>query len=87
MPFGLSQRNKPTPAKVNIIFGVIGSMIAFLISWSATNDIMNPKLENALTAIGGLIIGLMPIIKPLWGVDVESKTVPSDKVTAIDTDT
>lgn len=87
MPFGLSQRKKPTPERVTIIIDVVCSCMAGFIGWSATNDIMNAKLENVLTASFALLIIVIPRLKPLWGVDVQSKTVPVEKVTGIDTDT
>lgn len=84
--FGLSQRNLPTPAKVNVIAGVITAAIGIFIGWTGTNDLIPPKLENVLTSILGLFLLLIPVVKPLFGVELKGDTVPAKDVTAVDTD-
>ncbi len=83
MAFGLSQRNKPTPAKVNIIASVLTGAIGIFIGWTGTNDIISPKAENIVTSILGLILLLIPVLKPLFGIEVPD-SVPKESVTAVD---
>lgn len=87
MAFGLGQRKNPTPDKVNVMAGVITGAIGIFIGWTGTNDIIPPKTENIVTSILGLMLLLIPVLKPLWGVPNVPSSMPSDKVTAIDTDT
>lgn len=87
MAFGLSQRNKPTPERVNVIAKVLTGAIGIFIGWTSTNDIIPPKTENLMTSILGLILLIIPVIMPLFGVDVPTDTVPTKEVTGIDTDT
>lgn len=84
--FGLGQRNKPTPERVNVIAKVLTGAIGIFIGWTSTNDIMPPKTENLLTSIFGLVLLLIPVLLPLFGADVDGKTVPTEQVTGIDTD-
>lgn len=84
--FGLSNRNRPTPARINVLAGVITGAIGIFIGWTGTNDIIPPKTENLITSILGLLLLLIPVLKPLFGVDVTEKTVPTSQVTAIDED-
>ena len=84
--FGLSQRHKPTPERVNLIAKVLTGAIGIFIGWTSTNDIIPPKTENVLTSILGLILLLIPVMLPLFGTDVQGKTVPTEQVTGIDTD-
>lgn len=84
MPFGLNHRNKPTPAKVKIIAGVITGVIGAFIGWTSTNDLIPPRIENIITSILGLILTIIPLIIPLFGVDVPGDTVPTENVTEID---
>lgn len=87
MAFGMKQRNNPTPDIVNIWAGVITGVIGGFIGWTGTNDIIPAKAENIITSILGLFLILIPVVKPLFGVEVKGSSVPSDKVTSIDTDT
>lgn len=84
--FGMANRNKPTPERINVISKVLTGAIGIFIGWTSTNDIMAPKTENLLTSVLGLILLLIPVITPLFGVDVKESSVPTDKVTGIETD-
>lgn len=84
--FGLSQRNKPTPERINVLSKVITATIGIFIGWTGTNDILPAKLENILTSVLGLFLLVIPVITPLFGVDVPTATVPTKDVTAIETD-
>lgn len=86
MAFGLSQRNKPTPERINVIAKVLTATIGIFIGWTGTNDILPPRLENVLTSILGLVLLLIPVLIPLFGVDVPTATVPTKDVTSIETD-
>lgn len=85
--FGLANRNKPTPARINVLAGVFTGAIGIFIGWTGTNDIIPPKTENIVTSILGLMLLLIPVLKPLFGVEVKDDSVPANQVTAIDTDT
>ena len=84
MGFGLNHRNKPTPAKVKIIAGFITGVIGAFIAWTSTNDLLPPKIENIITSILGLILSLIPLTVPLFGVNITGDTVPTENVTEID---
>jgi hypothetical protein len=84
--FGASQLKNPTPSHINLwvkVFTVAGT--AF-IGWMATNTMVGPNSKNIINSILGLALTLINVIAPLFGVDINTKTVPSSEVTAIDTD-
>jgi len=87
MAFGLKQRRNPTPDRVNVLAGVMTGTIGAFIGWTGTNDIIPARQENVITSILGLLLLMIPVIKPLFGVEVNGDTVPKDKVTSIDNDT
>lgn len=84
--FGLSQRHLPTPERINVISKVLTGAIGIFIGWTSTNDIIPPKTENLMTSILGLILLLIPVIIPLFGVEVKGESVPTKEVSGIDTD-
>lgn len=83
--FGTKQVSNPTPAVVNLWVRVFTVASGVFMGWMATANIMGPNTKGVLNSILGLLIGLTNGIAPLFGIDITSKSVPADKVTAIET--
>lgn len=83
--FGTSQVKNPTPSSINLWVRVFTVAAGVFMGWMATASLMGPNTKDILNSILGLLIGLINGIAPLFGVDISSRTVPTDKVTAIDT--
>ncbi len=86
MPFGLNQINNPTPSKVNLIVRVLTVVIASFLAWMATTDLVNAYWQHLLTGILGLVMSLINGVAPLFGVTVTQSNIPTETVTAVDTD-
>jgi hypothetical protein len=83
--FGTGQVNNPTPAGINLwvrIFTIVGGIF---IGWMQTTNLIGPMTQGAISSILGLLLAIVNGLAPLFGVDISSKTVPTEKVTAIDT--
>lgn len=83
--FGTSQVSNPTPSKINLWVRVFTVAAGVFMGWMATASLMGPNTKDILNSILGLLIGLVNGIAPLFGIEINTRTVPSDKVTAIDT--
>ena len=83
--FGTSQVVNPTPSNINLWVRVFTVAAGVFMGWMATADLIGPRTEDVINSILGLLIGLVNGLAPLFGVDISSRTVPRDKVTAIDT--
>ena len=86
MPFGLKQISNPTPTNVNTLVRVITIISGTLMAWMQTAAFIPSNVQAPISSILGLIIALSNGLAPLFGVEVNSKTVPTDQVTAIETD-
>ncbi len=84
--FGRQQWGKPTPAKIGFIVMLVSAIAGGLQLWMGTASYIPTKISEILQSILGLIIMLANILRPFFGVPVDSKTVPADKVTEIETD-
>lgn len=83
--FGTSQVNNPTPSGINLWVRVFTVVAGAFIAWMATTNLMGPVTKSEVAGAIGLAMGIVNGIAPLFGVDVQSRSVPTDKVTAIDT--
>lgn len=83
--FGTDQVSNPTPSKINLWVRVFTVAAGVFMGWMATASLMGPNTKDILNSILGLLIGLVNGIAPLFGIEINTRTVPSDKVTAIDT--
>lgn len=83
--FGTKQLNNPTPSNINLWVRVFTITAAVFLGWMATASVMGPNTKDIITQVLGLALGLVNGLAPLFGVDINSKSVPADQVTAIDT--
>ncbi len=83
--FGTKQIGKPTPANVNLWVRVFTVAGAIFMAWMATASVMGPHTKDIINQILGLLLGLANGLAPLFGVEIQSKTVPTDQVTSIET--
>lgn len=83
--FGTKQLSNPTPAKVNLWVRVFTVSGATFMAWMATASVMGPNTKDVVNQILGLMLGLANGLAPLFGVEINGKSVPAEDVTAIDT--
>lgn len=84
--FGLKQYfGSPTPAGLNRWVRIVTVMATFFTAWMQTTNWIGPKSQNMIGSIIALIVGLMNIAAPMWGVQVGTEPVPADQVTAMET--
>lgn len=83
--FGTGQISNPTPANINLWVRVFTVAAGVFMGWMATTNLMGPNTKDIINSILGLLIGLVNGLAPLFGVDITTKSVPTDKVTAIET--
>lgn len=83
--FGLKQYfGSPTPAGLNRWVRIITVTGTFFIGWMETSNVIGPDSQRQIGSIIGGFVGLINILAPLWGVQVEG-SIPADKVTAVET--
>lgn len=85
MPFGRKHFGKPTPAKVGFTVTLISVIAAAVQSWVMTADFIPSYWAKIISGVLGLIILVSNAIKPFFGVAIDTKTVPADRVTEIET--
>jgi hypothetical protein len=83
--FGTGQVNNPTPSGINKWVRVFTVVAGAFIAWMATTNLMGPITKTEVAGIVGLAMGIVNGLAPLFGVDVPTNSVPTDRVTAIDT--
>ncbi len=81
--FGTKQIGNPTPASINLWVRIISVTGLVFISWMATATIMGPKTKDVVNQVLGLVLGLINVLAPLFGVQVSGK-VDVSEVTAVD---
>lgn len=86
MGFGLTQISNPTPSIINLWARVITVVCGVFLAWMSTNDIVTPYWNHLLSGILGLVLALTNGLAPLFGVQISQSNVPTENVTAIDTD-
>lgn len=86
-PFGFKQISNPTPAFINRWVRVLTVVIGTFLLWmpSAPAGLFSQGLQDALVSIGGFVMALINGLAPLFGVEISSSVVPTEKVTSIDT--
>ena len=85
MAFGFDQIKNPTPAIVNRRVRVATVVISVSLAWISTFSLMGPHKKEVISSILGLVLALINGLAPLYGVDVESKSVPTQDVASIET--
>lgn len=84
--FGTSQVKNPTPSKINLWVRVFTVAAGVFMGWMSTNNLIHPVTQSYISSVLGLGIGLCNGIAPLFGVQVNGDTVPTEDVKSIDTE-
>jgi hypothetical protein len=84
--FGTSQINNPTPSRINLIVRIFNVISGVFMGWMMTtpNGMIGTKTQAYISSILGLAIALVNGLAPLFGIELDRKTVPADQVTAMD---
>lgn len=84
--FGTGQIKNPTPSRVNLIVRVFNAVAGAFLGWMMTtpNGMIGNKTQGYISSILGLAILLINVLAPLFGIELDRKTVPADQVTAMD---
>jgi hypothetical protein len=85
MAFGKKQFFNPTPASANNAVSAISALCGVLGAWLQTVDFIPDKTVKIISGILGLIIGISQAMRPFFGQEITTKTVPAEQVTGIDT--
>lgn len=83
--FNSSQLSNPTPAGLNRWVRVFTVVVAALIAWMPTNNVVPHNVQDVLTPILALLMTLANGIAPFFGIEVSGKSVPAEDVTAMET--
>lgn len=83
MAFGTNQINNPTPNYINLIAGVITGVCGVIIAWLQTVDFIPEQTSKIVSGILGLILALIPVIRPLFGIENLPDEIPVEKVAAV----
>ncbi len=85
MAFGTKQIGNPTPANVNNIVSAISTVAGVLIGWLQTVDFIPNNTVKIISGICGLVIGLSQGVRPFFGKEITTDTVPAEKVASVNT--
>lgn len=78
--FGRRQIGKPTPASIGFKIMVISVVAPIIQVWMGTAAYIPNSWSNIIISVLALIIALANGLKPLFGVDVPAKSVPTQDV-------
>lgn len=83
--FGTSQIKNPTPSRINMLVRVFNVVSGVFMGWMMTvpNGMIGNKTQGYVSSILGLSIALVNGVAPLFGIELDRKTVPSEQVTAM----
>jgi hypothetical protein len=82
--FGRQQIGKPTPASVGFKILVISIVAPIIQVWMGTASYIPNNISNIIISILALTIAVSNALKPLFGVDVPEKNVPSKDVKEVE---
>lgn len=84
--FGTGQIKNPTPSRINLIVRVFNAVSGAFMAWMMTvpNGMIGTKTQSYISSFLGLAILLVNVVAPLFGIELDRKTVPADQVTAMD---
>lgn len=85
--FGLKQINKPTPAIINLRMRIIVIVGNSIMGWMPTAPFIPNNIQNIITPIMSLGVIIFTAISPLYGVELDRKTVPVESVAAVKEET
>jgi len=84
MKFNLSQVNNPTPANVGRLITLISAVLGALVAWTASTNIIPHPADDIVNSILGLAGLVINAIRPFFGMEGVTKTVPSSEVTEME---
>lgn len=82
--FSSAQLGNPTPAGLNRWVRIFTVVVAALIAWMPTNNVVPHGVQDILTPILALLMTIANGIAPFFGIEVSGKTVPAGDVTAME---
>lgn len=82
--FGRQQIGKPTPASIGFKITIISIVCPVIIIWLGTASYIPNKWSNIFSSLLSLLVALANALKPLFGVSVEAKTVPTEEVKEVE---
>jgi hypothetical protein len=83
MAFGTQQINKPTPQWVILAVRIISISSGALIAWVAQTNLLPQSAKNEIGLALGSIVSIVHLLAPMFGVQIDSATVPTQDVTAV----
>ncbi len=82
--FGRQQIGKPTPASIAFKITVISIVFPVVIIWLGTASYIPNSWSNIISSILSLLVAVANALKPLFGVAVDSKSVPTEDVKEVE---
>lgn len=84
--FGVQEISNPTPSKINLWVRVFTVVAGIFMGWMSTNNLIGPISQGYIASILGLLLALVNGLAPLFGVQINSGSVETKDVTAMETD-
>jgi hypothetical protein len=85
--FNLNQLNNPTPAKIDRGFKIFIGIAGVLVGWMPTSNVVPTSIQEVITPILGLLISIAVVLAPLFGIEVDRKSIPTSDVTTMENKT
>lgn len=82
--FGRQQIGKPTPASIGFKIMLVSIIAPIIQVWLGTASYIPNSVSNIIVSLLALIIAIANALKPLFGVDVPTETVPSEDVKEVE---
>ena len=82
--FGINQINNPTPNWIILSVRIYAIASGIIITWLIGNPIVGPHFREIFISLLGLTSSLVNAIAPLFGIKIDSPTVPKEQVKAIE---
>lgn len=84
--FGREQLRNPTPANINFWIRLYTVVAGCFMGWMQTATFIPNKWQAIISSIMGLTIAIGNGVAPMFGVPIAAQSVPTDQVSAIETD-
>lgn len=83
MAFGKNQINNPTPQWVILTVRVLSIVLGIIVAWVAQTHLISEGSKGEINLALGSLITFAHLLAPLFGVEIDSATVPTNDVTAV----
>ncbi len=84
--FGFSHLSKPTPAGITRTVRIVTVVLGIFLAWMNTDTLIPEHYQHAINSLGGLVLGIINGVAPLFSIDISSTTaVPAGQVTSMET--